>query len=296
VALSALARGRTGEFRGIVMALAAMLVFGLMDAASKYLSARYPTPQIIWLRYVFTVPMVLLVLLPQGIGAAFRSARPGLQMLRSVLLVVEIGLVIWCFGRMPLADVHALLALTPLAVTALSVPLLGERVGPRRWAAVAVGFAGVMVILRPGLGVAQPAALVALAAVLLYGLYQVLTRLVGRTDGAQTSLLWQVLVGAAVSSVVAPWFWHPPEPRHWPLFVLVAALGGAGHYCMIRALQLAPAAVIQPFSYTLLLWAVIIGYVGFGDLPDGWTLVGATAIVGAGVYTAVREHRLHPRA
>lgn len=296
MALSALARGRTGEFRGIVMALAAMLVFGLMDAASKYLSARYPTPQIIWLRYVFTVPMVLLVLLPQGIGAAFRSARPGLQMLRSVLLVVEIGLVIWCFGRMPLADVHALLALTPLAVTALSVPLLGERVGPRRWAAVAVGFAGVMVILRPGLGVAQPAALVALAAVLLYGLYQVLTRLVGRTDGAQTSLLWQVLVGAAVSSVVAPWFWHPPEPRHWPLFVLVAALGGAGHYCMIRALQLAPAAVIQPFSYTLLLWAVIIGYVGFGDLPDGWTLVGATAIVGAGVYTAVREHRLHPRA
>jgi drug/metabolite transporter (DMT)-like permease len=238
---------------------------------------------------VFTIPMALLVLAPRGVGHSLRSTRPWLQLLRSSLLVLEIGLVIWCFGRMPLADAHALLALTPLAVTALAVPILGEQVGPRRWAAVAVGFAGVMVILRPGLGVVQPAALVVLVAVLLYALYQVLTRMVGRSDSAQTSLLWQLLVGAILTSFLVPFAWRAPDPAHWPLFALVAALGGTAHYCMIRALQLAPAAVIQPFSYTLLLWAVVIGYLGFGDLPDAWTLIGAGIIVAAGIYTAFRE-------
>ncbi|MFL5336840.1 MAG: DMT family transporter [Geminicoccaceae bacterium] len=166
--VAAAGRLRSAELRGIVLALAAMLMFGLMDAASKYLSARYPTPQIIWLRYVFTIPMALAVLAPRGLGRSLRSARPWLQVLRSVLLVIEIGLVVWCFGRLPLADVHAVLALTPLAVTALSVPLLGEKVGLRRWAAVGVGLLGVLIILRPGLGVMQPAALVALASVLLW--------------------------------------------------------------------------------------------------------------------------------
>ena len=289
---AASARAPSAEPRGILLALSAMLLFGLMDAASKFLSARYPTAQIIWLRYVFTIPMVLAFLAPRGIGRSLRTARPGLQLLRSCLLVLEIGLVVWCFGRMPLADVHALLALTPLAVTALSVPLLGERVGPRRWAAVAVGFAGVLVILRPGVGVVQPAALVALASVLLYGLYQVLTRMVGRTDAAETSLLWQLLVGAALASLAVPFAWRTPEPQHWPLFLLVAALGGVAHWAMIRALQLAPAAVIQPFTYTVLLWAVAIGYLAFGDLPDLWTVLGGSAIVAAGVYTALREHRL----
>ena len=123
-----------------------MLMFGLMDAASKYLSTRYPTPQIIWLRYVFTIPLPLLVLGPSG--AADRCVGPPVApVLRSMLLVIEIGLVVWCFGRLPLADVHAILASTPLAVTALAVPLLGEAVGPRRWAAIGVGLLGVLIIV-----------------------------------------------------------------------------------------------------------------------------------------------------
>ena len=111
--------------------------------------------------------------------------------------------------------------------------------------------------------------------------------MVGRVDAAETSLLWQLAVGAVALSVVVPFAWRPPEPEHWPLFVVVAALGGVGHYAMIKALQLAPAAVVQPFSYTLLLWAVAIGYFGFGDVPDAWTLVGAGVIVAAGLYTAI---------
>ncbi len=286
----------SAELRGILVTLAAMLLFGLMDAGSKFLSTRYPVPQILWLRYVFTVPLLLLVLAPGGLAGRLRSARPGLQVGRALLLVVEIGLVVWCFGQLPLADVHAVLALTPLAVTALSVPLLGEQVGPRRWAAVGAGFVGVLVILRPGLGVMHPAALVALVSVLLYALYQVLTRMVGRVDAAETSLLWQLVVGSLALSFVVPFAWTTPAALHWPLFVVVAALGGLGHYCMIKALQLAPAVIVQPFSYTLLLWAVVIGYVGFGDLPDRWTLLGAAVIVAAGTYTAVREHRLRGRA
>jgi drug/metabolite transporter (DMT)-like permease len=289
-------RAASAELRGILVTLAAMLLFGLMDAGSKFLSTRYPVPQILWLRYVFTVPLLLLVLAPRGLAGRLRSARPRLQVGRALLLVVEIGLVVWCFGQLPLADVHAVLALTALAVTALSVPLLGEQVGPRRWAAVGAGFLGVLVILRPGLGVVHPAALVALASVLLYALYQVLTRMVGRVDAAETSLLWQLVVGSLALSFIVPFAWRTPAVPHWPLFVVVAALGGLGHYCMIKALQLAPAVIVQPFSYTLLLWAVVIGYVGFGDLPDRWTLLGATVIVAAGTYTAVREHRLRGRA
>lgn len=275
------------EYRGILITLLAMLMFGLMDAASKYLSTRYPTPQIIWLRYVFTIPLMVLVLGPSGAGRSLRSARPWLQVLRSMLLVTEIGLVVWCFGRLPLADVHAILALTPLAVTALAVPLLGEAVGARRWAAIGVGLLGVLLIVRPGVGAIQPASLVALLSVVLYALYQVLTRLVGRVDSAETSLLWQLVVGAIVLSAVVPFAWRPPPLEHWPLFVLVAALGGVGHYAMIKALQLSPAAVVQPFTYTLLLWAVIIGYLGFGDVPDALTLVGAGVVVAAGIYSLV---------
>ena len=282
-------RAARPELRGVLTVLAAMLLFGLMDGASKYLSARYPTPQIIFLRYVLTIPLALLALAPRGgIGRHLRSRRPWLQLARGTLLVVEIGLVVWTFGRMPLADAHAILALTPLVVTALSVPLLREPVGPRRWAAVAVGFLGILLALRPGRGVLEPAALAALLSVLLYALYQVLTRIVGRADSAETSLLWQLGVGSALASGAVPFVWRPPAPEHWPLFLLIALIGGLGHYAMIRAFQLAPAVVIQPFTYTLLLWAVVIGYLGFGDVPDGWTVAGGAVVVGAGVYAALR--------
>lgn len=289
-------RAHGPELRGIGLALAAMLMFGLMDAASKFLATRYPAAQIVWLRFVFTIPMALMLLSPRALLIRLRSRRPWLQLVRSLLLVVEIALVVWCFGRMPLADAHSLLALTPLVVTALCGPLLGERVDAGRWAAVAVGFVGVLVILRPGLGVTQPTTLGVLVAVLHYALYQILTRMVGRVDSAETTLLWQLLTGALLLGLVVPFVWQPPAIAHWPLFIVVAALGGVAHWAMIRALQLAPAATIQPFSYTLLIWAVIIGWLGFGDLPDGWTLLGAGTIAGAGIVTALRERHLRDRA
>jgi len=283
------------EMRGIAITLAAMLLFALMDAVSKYLSTRYPTPQILWLRYLFTLPLLLVVLPPRRFSRSLPSRRPWLQCCRALLLATEIGLVIWAFGRLPLADVHAVLALTPLVVTGLSMPLLGERVSPRQWAAVAAGFSGVLIVLRPGLDVVQSSTLVVLVAVLLYALYQVLTRLVGRVDGAETSLLWQTAIGSIVLGGVAAFFWQTPALEHWPLFILTAVLGGAGHFLLIRALQMAPVAVTQPFTYTLLLWAVITGYLLFGDLPDQWTVIGSAIVIAAGSYSALQDRQSrHP--
>ena len=245
-----------------------MLMFGLMDAASKYLSTRYPTPQIIWLRYVFTIPLALLVLGPRGTRRALRSRRPWLQVLRSLLLVLEIGLVVWCFGRLPLADVHAVLALTPLAVTALAVPLLGEPVGPRRWAAVGVGFLGVLIILRPGArrdpaGGARGA-----------GLGPALRTLPGTDpDGRPGRCRRDQPALAARGRRRGAQLRRALRLAHARSRALAAVrrggrLGRRRPLRDDRALQLAPAASVQPFSYTLLLWAVVIGYVGFGDLPD----------------------------
>ena len=158
--------------------------------------------------------------------------------------------------------------------------------GPRRWIAVAVGFFGVLIIIRPGLGVIQPASSWRLAPP-LYALYQVLTRMVGRSTPPRPACSGSSWSARRVLELRGPVRLEHAGARHWPLFVLVAALGGVGHYSMIRALHLAPAAVIQPFSYTLLLWAVVIGYLGFGDLPDLPTLAGAGVIVGAGGYAAL---------
>jgi drug/metabolite transporter (DMT)-like permease len=197
---------------------------------------------------------------------------------------------------MPLADAHALFAATPLLVAALSVPVLGERVGPRRWAAIAVGFGGVLVILRPGLAVLQPGAVPALLAVGLYALYQVMTRIVGRVDRAETTFLLQIVLGAAILLPLAPWVWQTPPVAHWPLFLALAALGAGGHLLLIRALQATPAVLLQPFTYSLLIWAVLLGWLFFGDLPDRWTVLGALLVVAAGTYAALREHRLRSAA
>ena len=280
------------EVRGIGLALAAMLVFALMDVCSKYLASRYPAPQILWLRYLLSIPLAFMLAAGTGsVRAAFRSARPGLQALRSLVIVTEMLLVLMAFAALPLADTQAILAATPLFVTALSVPLLGERVGPRRLVAVAAAFLGVLVMLRPGFGAIGWPALFALVSAVLYAFYQILTRLVGHTDGVATSFLWQFLIGAGILTLVAPFVWQPPTAAHWPLFAVIAALGAVGHFAFIRALNLAPAVVLQPFTYTLLLWEIAFGWLAFGDFPDAVTFMGGALVIAAGLYAVGRERQ-----
>jgi drug/metabolite transporter (DMT)-like permease len=284
------------EARGVLAVLVAMGMFGLMDGASKFLSPSYSPAQILFLRYLFSVPIALAIVAPLGLKIVARSHRPFFQLCRVVLIVIEMGLVLLAFRAMPLADAHAIFAATPLIVTALSMPVLGERVGPRRWLAVLVGFAGVLLELRPGLAVLNPGAVPCLIATILYAIYQVMTRIVSRVDRAETTFLYQIVLGAALLAPLAPWVWVTPPPIHWPLFLLLAGLGAGGHLLLIKALHAAPAVLIQPFTYSMLIWATLFGWLFFGNVPGVWTLLGAALVIVAGVYAALREHRLRMAA
>lgn len=292
VARRALAVARAPELTGILLTLVAMGMFGTMDGLSKTLVQSYPPQLVLWLRYLLALPLVVLVLAPRHPLVAIRQTRAlKLQVLRCLFLVIETGLVITAFKTLPLANAHAIFAVTPLVVTALSFFFLGEQVGWRRWTAVAIGFVGVLIIVRPGVMPISRDMIFIVIAMLLYATYMVLTRLVARVDAADTSYLLQSVVMVLLLSLMGPFFLTPIALRHIPLLILLGALGAAGHYFLVRALALAPAVVVQPFTYTLLLWAVVIGYLFFGDLPDVWTGVGAALVVGAGLYAAWREHR-----
>jgi drug/metabolite transporter (DMT)-like permease len=278
--------------RSVAFVLVAWLLFAGMDAGSKLLAEHYSIIQILWVRFVSLAVIAAWLARRQGGSGALRTRHFWLQSLRSLLLVTEIGLFILTITVLPLAETHAILAVTPLIVTALSVPLLGERVGLRRWSAIGVALIGVLIILRPGLGMAHPIALVALLCALMFALYQILTRIVSRVDPPLTTLFYTALVGVGGLTLIIPFYWTTPDLGGWALFGLVAGLGASGHFLLIKALQLAPASTLQPFSYTILIWATLMGFLVFGNLPDLLTVVGATVIASSGIYAFARERRL----
>jgi drug/metabolite transporter (DMT)-like permease len=196
------------------------------------------------------------------------------------------------FRYLPLAVVHALGASAPLIVVALSVVLLGETVGIRRWSAVLVGFIGVLIIIRPGLKEIEWPLLIPLVGALMWALYQILVRLCSRTDGSDTTLLWSALVGLAATSVTGPFVWVPPDREAWVLLIVLAVAGSLAHYAFIKGLQLAEASAVQPYTHTLLVFAAFWGLAIFGDIADAWTILGAAIIVGSGLYTWYRERPL----
>jgi drug/metabolite transporter (DMT)-like permease len=292
--MPALALGRQSAVatgRGIACALCAWLLFACMDAGSKLLAEHYSIIQILWVRFLSLLAVSGWLAGRHGY-TGLTTRRFGLQSLRSLMLMVEIGLFIWTITVLPLAEAHAILAISPLLVTALSVPLLGEKVGIRRWTAVGIASFGMLIILRPGLGAMQPMALVALLCACMWSLYQVLTRIVSRTEPPLTTLFYTALIGALALSALGPFYWRPPDAEGWALFALVAMLGAGGHYLLIKALQLAPASLLQPFAYTVLVWATLVGFLAFGNLPDLPTVLGALIIVASGLYTFARERRL----
>lgn len=282
--------------RGIVLILTANLLFAGMDAVSKTLIADYPVTQILWVRYAFFAAFATAMAF-RGAGpiAGFRSRRPGLNLLRAVILLAEIACFVVAFRYLPLADVHSIAAVYPLMITALSALVLGEFVGPRRWAAVGVGFVGVVVILRPGLAVFDPAALIPLLGAALFAVYQIVTKVIARHDGMTTIMLYTGWVGLALTSIAGPLDWHPPDAQGWTLLLVAGVLGVIGHMLLIKALEAAPASVLQPFNYTLLVWATTVGFLLFGDLPDAVTVAGAAIVVASGLYTWWRE-RVRARA
>lgn len=269
---------------GILLAVLTTLMFASMDAVSKHLGGRYSVVQIVWFQYFMVTGFALVHGLRAQGRAVFMSAAPGLQILRGLILVAETGLFVLAFRHLPLADAHAVGAAAPLIATALSVWLLSERVDRRRWAAVLVGFLGVLVIIRPGTGVFGAAALLPLGAACLFAIYQILTRRVGHLDSVATSLVYTGIVGWLVMSSALWFFWITPSPGDAALLLLGGCFGVAAHFSLITALSYAPASTIQPFNYSLLIWATLIGYIVFGDIPDLWTIGGASILVSTGIY------------
>lgn len=291
VASSGPTTGGAGTTRGILLVLIGWFLFACMDAGSKTLAQDYAIFQILWVRYLVLAAIAFWLARRRG-GRYLYTSHFWLQSLRSLILVTEIGLFILAITVLPLANAHSILAITPLLVTALSVPLLGERVGIRRWSAIGVAFVGVLIIFRPGLSVVHPYALVALLCALMFALYQVLTRMVSRDDDAPVTLFYTAAIGTIVLSAIGPFFWTWPDAKGWALFALVALIGATGHFLLINALRLAPASSLQPFSYSIIIWATIVGFVIFDDLPDLWTVVGAVIITASGLYTFARERRV----
>jgi drug/metabolite transporter (DMT)-like permease len=278
-----------GARRGILWMLLTTLFFVSMDALAKHLSQSYPVPQVVWARYVFHV-LLLALLLGGRMRGVMRTERLGLQLLRSVFLLCATGLFFTALSYIPLAEASAIMFVAPILVTALSMPLLREHVGPRRWASVVVGFGGALIIIRPGGDGMELTALFALGGATSYAFYQITTRLLSRSDRALTTLAYSALVGALASSAVVPFFWVAPDLAGWAGMVGLGLLGGTGHFALIKAFQTAPAATVTPFGYAALIWATLYGFVLFGDLPDLWTVVGAAIIATSGLYIFHREH------
>ncbi|MCX7383094.1 MAG: DMT family transporter [Alphaproteobacteria bacterium] len=270
---------------GAALTILAMFSFASLDAITKLLVADYPITQTLWVRaWVFMV-FALAIARKRGVARTARSARPWLQGGRAVLGLVESAVFVLAFYYLPLADTHALASTSPLMVIAISQVFLGERAGLRRWLAVAAGFAGVLLIIRPGfLEVSWPL-LLPLIGALMWAVYQVLTRLCAATDPPETTLLWTAGVGLVVTTAAGPWQWQPPDAMAWLLLIAMALAGSLGHYALVKALDFAKAAAVQPYSYTLLVFAAALGLLVFGQMPDAWTIAGAGIVVASGLYT-----------
>jgi drug/metabolite transporter (DMT)-like permease len=277
---------------GALFTVLATLCYASMDAISKFLVADYAVGQIMWIRCALIFLFSWLIVRRRGLIGALRTTRPWLQITRSLILIIESAIFVLAFRYLPLADAHAVAAISPLLVIALGVLFLGEKAGPARWLAVAAGFAGVLLIIRPGLRDLDWPVLLPLIGAGLWAAYQILTRLAARHDSADTSLIWAALVPLIATTFVGPIGWQWPTLTVWILMALISVIGAVGNYAMIKALDYAEAGAVQPYNYTLLVWATLLGIVMFGDVPDSWTILGAAIVVASGLYTWHHDRRI----
>ena len=281
------------HLKGILLIVLPTFCFVALGALAKTLTQSYPMAQVVWARYLFHV-LITVAVLAAGRRLSLRTKRLKLQIYRSMLLIAATVSFFTALAYMPLIEASVIAHAAPLVVTALSVPLLRETVGPWRWSAVAVGFIGVVIVVRPGLGVVHPAAFLVLITAVCFALYQIATRRLSTTDDALTTLLYTGVTGAVATSLAVPFFWRTPDLVGWVLMALTGAFGGLSHFLLIKAHHLSPVSVLSPFLYTQLLWAVGAGMVFFGEIPDGWTVGGAIVIAASGLFILVRERRRRP--
>ena len=267
----------------------AMMIFSSTDGAAKYLSSEIAPQQIIFLRYVIVLTLILLFSIYQGRRNLFKTEQPKLQILRGLCLTFSGLLIYFALKHLPLELCAAISFVSPLFVTALSIPLLGERVGLRRWIAVLIGLLSVLIILRPGGASFQLAMLLPLGASLCWATGLTLTRLMRDREQALPVLAWSSLVGVVVLSPLVWSVWLTPNTSQWTILILLGVFNGLGQYLVIRAFMLASASLLAPFSYSIIIWSMLIGLVVFNSFPDAITLVGTTILIAAGLYIWHRE-------
>ncbi|MGN6098033.1 MAG: DMT family transporter [Bosea sp. (in: a-proteobacteria)] len=281
---------RDNALLGIGVMLLATIFLSAGDAASKYLAAEnVPALHIVWLRYTTSGLILLVIVAGQRGRISLRTRRPGLQLLRGVGLIGSSILFVSSLKYLKIADATATSFVSPLFVTALSIPFLGEKVGWRRWLATIIGLAGVLIVVRPGGSGFQPASLLPVFSSLSWAFALIVTRLMSATENPIATITWSTLFGAVVSSLLLPLHWVEPSWTIAWVGLFIGAVSTAGHWLVIVAFRFAAASLLAPFSYIQLFWASLFGFVLFAALPDLWTWVGAAIIAGSGLYTAHRE-------
>jgi drug/metabolite transporter (DMT)-like permease len=277
---------------GIFFMCAATTLFPIMNGIVQVLSRDYPSEQIIWARTAGHLVIVLLLVVPRyGLGVLL-TKRPGAQISRSLLLLASTTFFFFAVKEVPLAKAASISFMTPFFVTLLALPMLGERIDPKRLAAVIVGFLGVLVVIRPGSEVFQPASVLIVGSAFCYAVYQVFTRKVAGIDRPETSVMYSALIGTLVMTAVVPFVWTPPTNlTDILLHLALGCLGAGGHWCVAKAMTYGQANVISPFQYWQMIGSVIVGYIISGLLPDAITWFGASIIIAAGVTIAITETR-----
>lgn len=268
----------------------AVFMFSSMDTIAKYLLRSYPVAPLIWARYFIQFAFILAVFGPRmGLGLV-RTKHPVIQTLRGLLLAGSTAFFYLSLKFLPLAEAAAISFVGPVMVTALSGPLLGEKVGRRQWVAVSLGFLGVLIIIRPGGAVFSPVVILPIICALFFSLYQIATRKVAGHDDAMTTLFFAALVGALALTFALPFMWQTPTLLQGLLIVAVGLLGGTGHFLLIRAVEHASPMALAPFVYVQLVWSTGLAWIVFGDFPDGGTLSGMAVIVAAGLLAVNWQH------
>ena len=276
--------------RAILLTLMTIIVFGIQDAVSKMLVQTYSPFLITMMRYWGFAAFALFMVARQApLRQALVSRAPGWQVLRGVLLIADIWFFALALQTVPLGELQAIVIVYPLLVTLFAIPILGEKVGIFRFAAVGAGFLGALIIMRPGGIPLDWGVVYALASATFYAIYIVITRKVSGVDSAATSLTYIALVGLVLSSAIGVFFWQPMAWGDFALVVVIMATTCAGHGVMVYALTMAPASVLQPFNYFSLPWAIILSIVVFGHWIDAISLLGASVIVAAGLVVMWRE-------
>ena len=271
----------------ILMICASSLIFAAQDGISRHLGTAYSPVFIVMLRYWFFALFVVALCArsPGGLSRALHTRRPVLQIARGVLLAAEVVVTIEAFVRLGLINTHAIFACYPLLISALSGPVLGEKVGWRRWAAVAVGFAGILIVLKPGSGIFDADAVLPFAGALMFAVYGLLTRMAGREDSAMVSFFWTAIAGVVAATAVGIWHWQPIAPRDIPWLLTMCMTSVVAHFLLIKAYELAEASALQPFAYTQLAWISLFGVVIFGETLAPNVAIGGALVVAAGLFT-----------